>query len=147
MSREIRDLLLSSVCDSMKNVIPRPIAHSEPTPGDTPGTVDELGVAIRFENPIGMKMIVDGERRTFSKMSEMVFGMPMEGEMLDSCAQEIVNIIAGGTTTVLSGRGIAADITPPTLLNASTPVEGYEGGLALNIEEVGTMRILLLSSN
>jgi Predicted inhibitor of MCP methylation, homolog of CheC len=147
MSRDIRDLLLSSVCDSMRNVIPRPIAHSEPMPGNHLESVDELGVAIRFANPIGMSMIMDGERRMFSKMSEMVFGMPMEGEMLDSCAQEIVNIIAGGTTTVLSGRGIAADITPPTLLNASASVEGYEGGLALNIEEVGTMRIILLSSN
>ncbi len=90
---------------------------------------------------------MDGERRLFSKLSEMIFGMPMEGEMLDSCAQVIVNIIAGGTTTPLSCRGIAADITPPSLLNASTSVEGYEGGLALFIEEVGTMRILLLGSN
>ncbi len=146
MSQDIRDLLLSSTCDSMSNVIPRPIARSDSMPGDESATVDELGIAIRFENPIGIEMIMDGERRMFSKMSEMIFGMPMEGEMLDSCAQEFVNIIAGGTTTLLSNRGITADITPPSLLNASTSVEGCKGGLALIIEEIGTMRILLLSS-
>lgn len=147
MSGDIRDLLLSIVCDSMRNVIPRQIGQSESMPGDQPASVDELGVAIRFANPIGIKMIIDGERRMFSKMSELIFGMPMEGEMLDSCAQEIANIIAGGTTTLLSSRGIVADITPPSLLNASASVEGYAGGLALIIEEVGNMRILLLSSN
>ncbi|MBO9599531.1 MAG: chemotaxis protein CheX [Cohnella sp.] len=147
MSGDIRDLLLSSVCDSMKNVIPRPIARSESMPGDIPVSVAELGVAIRFANPIGIKMVLDGERRMFSKMSELIFGMPMEGEMLDSCAQEIANIIAGGTTTLLSNRGIAADITPPSLLNGSASVADYAGGLALIIEEVGNMRILLLSSN
>ncbi|WP_156926632.1 hypothetical protein [Cohnella panacarvi] len=34
MSRDIRDLLLGSMCDSARNVIPRPIARSESVPAD-----------------------------------------------------------------------------------------------------------------
>ncbi|MFD0672340.1 chemotaxis protein CheX [Cohnella sp. GCM10027633] len=147
MSRDIQNLLLDSLCDSMRNVIPRPIDQAEATAGERPDAVDEMGVAISFADPISVRMIIDGERRMFSKMSEVMFGMPMEGEMLDSCVGEIANIIAGGTTTLLSNRGISADITPPSLLAGKTAVDGYENGLALNIEEVGNMRIMLLGGN
>lgn len=147
MSPTIQTLLLNSVCDSMRNIIPKPIGQTDAFSDGQPETVNELGVAISFANPVGIRMILDGERRMFSRMGEVMFGMPMEGEMLDSCAQEIANIIAGGTTTLLNSHGIAADITPPSLLNAYSPVDGYESGLALVIEEVGNMRIMLLGSN
>jgi chemotaxis protein CheX len=39
-------------------------------------------------------MILDGQRVVFSQMSEAIFGMYMEGEILDSCVSEIANIIA-----------------------------------------------------
>lgn len=147
MSRNIHTLLLDSLCDSMRNVIPRPIDQTAAAASERTGTVGEMGVAISFADPISVRMIIDGERRMFSKMSEVLFGMPMEGEMLDSCVGEIANIIAGGTTTLLSDRGISADITPPSLLTGNTAVDGYENGLALNIEEVGNMRIMLLGGN
>ncbi|MFC5530392.1 chemotaxis protein CheX [Cohnella yongneupensis] len=147
MSQNIHDVLLSSLCESMRNVIPRPIDQSEAEADANPATVNEMGVSISFANPISVKMIIDGERQMFSKMSEVLFGMPMEGEMLDSCVGEIANIIAGGTTTLLSNHGIAADITPPSLLTERATINGYENGLALNIEEVGNMRIMLLGGN
>ena len=147
MSRTIQTMLLDSVCDSMRNIIPRPVGQAEAMTGGKPASVDELGVAISFANPVGIRMILDGERRMFSRMSEVMFGMPMEGEMLDSCVGEIANIIAGGTTTLLSSQGVSADITPPSLLNAYSSVDGYKSGLALKIEDVGNLRIMLLDSN
>lgn len=148
MNRNIHSLLLSTVCDSISSVIPRPIGQAVEQASAAGGVaVGELGVAIRFEGMIGVRMVMDGERRTFSKISEVLFGMAMEGEMLDSCVGEIANIIAGSTTTLLSNHGIAADITPPSLLGGDAVLDGYESALALNIEEVGEMRIMLLGGH
>ena len=144
MNRNIHSLLLGTVCDSIGNVIPRPIGQAvEHTSPQESVAVGEMGVAIRFEGMIGVRMVLDGERSTFSNISEVLFGMRMEGEMLDSCVGEIANFIAGGTATLLGNHGIAANITPPTLLDGEGTIGRCESGLALNIEEIGNMRVLL----
>ncbi|MDR6549201.1 chemotaxis protein CheX [Paenibacillus qinlingensis] len=145
MTQSLQNLLLDSVRVSIGNVIPKSLDQAEVSTSNEPLSKDEIGVSINFTNS-EYCMILDGQRVVFSRMSEAIFGMYMEGDMLDSCVSEIANIIAGGTTTILGEQGVSLDITPPSLLQ-----DNFHGNdtsnklmLPISIETVGDIRVVLL---
>lgn len=147
MTIKMQNLLLDSVRVSIGNIMPQPLNQAEVSTSNEPISKDEIGVSIQFTNS-EYRMILDGQREVFSRMSEAIFGMYMEGEMLDSCVSEIANIIAGGTTTILGEQGVALDITPPSLLhdNFNFNEHGNKLMLPISIETVGDIRVVLLEN-
>jgi chemotaxis protein CheX len=147
MTNNLQNLLLDSVRVSIGNIIPRPLSQDEVLTTSDPIAKDEIGVSINFTNS-EYTMILDGQRVVFSRMSEAIFGMYMEGEMLDSCVSEIANIIAGGTTTILGAQGVLLDITTPSLLQDNFHFDGDTNKVTLpiSIETVGDIRVVLLQS-
>lgn len=145
MSQNLKNLLLDSVRASIGNIIPKPLSQAEVSASNEPISKDEIGVAIHFTNS-EYCMVLDGQRVVFSRISEAVFGMYMEGEMLDSCVGEIANIIAGGTTTLLGNQGVVLDITTPSLLQDGFDYNGRPSKLTMpiSIETVGDIRVILL---
>lgn len=145
MNLNLQKLLLDSVCDSIRNVIPRTLHQSVPDKITSLIMQNEIAVSIQFTNS-DYQMILDGQRDVFSRIGESIFGMYMEGEMLDSCVGEIANIIAGGTISLLVDRGLSIDITPPIVLRDDFAFHDYENTMTvpLNIEEVGDIRVVLL---
>lgn len=147
MTTKMQNLLLDSVRVSIGNIMPQPLNQAEVSISNEPLSKDEIGVSIQFTNS-EYRMILDGQREVFSRMSEAIFGMYMEGEMLDSCVSEIANIIAGGTTTILGEKGVALDITPPSLLQDSFNFNEQANKLTLpiSIQTVGDIRVVLLEN-
>ncbi|WNR42676.1 chemotaxis protein CheX [Paenibacillus roseipurpureus] len=148
MVENMQNLLLDSVRTSIGNIIPRPLSQAKVCTDNEPLIKDEIGVAIQFTNS-DYCMVLDGQRVVFSRISEAVFGMYMEGEMLDSCVSEIANIIAGGTTTILGEQGISLDITTPSLLedNFDWKDQGNKLTLPISIDAVGEIRVVLMEGN
>ncbi|MDR6885362.1 chemotaxis protein CheC [Bacillus sp. 3255] len=146
MTQDFQSLLLNSVRASIGNIIPKPLNQSEVRTCSEPISKDEIGVAIHFTNS-EYSMVLDGQRVVFSRISEAVFGMYMEGEMLDSCVSEIANIIAGGTTTILGDQGVTLDITTPSLLQDGFDYNERSGRLTMpiSIETVGDIRVILMN--
>ena len=72
--------------------------------------------------------------------------MALEGEMLESFAGELGNMIAGSLSTFISQKGINMDITPPTVLVGQTKVYGFSKAFRLPIEitNVGSILIVLM---
>lgn len=145
MTQNLQNLLLDSVRVSIDNMLPQSLDQTEVRISNEPIRKDEIGVSINFTNS-EYCMILDGQRVVFSRMSEAIFGMYMEGEMLDSCVSEIANIIAGRTTTILGEQGVALDITPPSLLEENHHFDSQTNKLMLpiSIQTVGDIRVVLL---
>ncbi|NOU63860.1 hypothetical protein GC096_07465 [Paenibacillus sp. LMG 31461] len=148
MTQNLQNLLLDSVRVSIGNMLPQSLDQTEVSISNEPIRKDEIGVSINFTNS-EYCMILDGQRVVFSRMSEAIFGMYMEGEMLDSCVSEIANIIAGRTTTILGEQGVALDITPPSLLEENYHCDNQANKLMLpiSIQTVGDIRVVLLKES
>lgn len=75
-----------------------------------------------------------------------MFGMPIQGGMLESFAGELGNMIAGNLATNIAGQGTEMDITPPTVLVGKAKLYGFEKALSLPIgfPEIGELRIILM---
>ena len=48
--------------------------------------------------------MIEGTNGCMSKIGESMFGMPLEGEMLESFAAEFGNMLAGNIATSLAGE-------------------------------------------
>ncbi|WP_260285947.1 hypothetical protein [Peribacillus aracenensis] len=51
--------------------------------------------------------------------------MPLEGEMLESFAAELGNMLAGNIATSLAGGDAFNDSTPPTVFVGNTKMYGF----------------------
>jgi len=144
MNANMQKLMLDSLCNTLSSIMPRTVRQAKLVTAPSPWNGSQMGVSIGYASPVSLRMVIDGERDMFGRMGEMMFGMQLEGEMLDSCVGEMANMLAGGTTTILGGLGIATDISPPLLLQ-SFDGEGRGVALPVEIEEVGSVRIMLLA--
>ena len=45
-----------------------------------------------------------------------MFGMSIEGEMIESFTGELGNMVAGNLCTILEKNGLILDISPPTVM-------------------------------
>jgi chemotaxis protein CheX len=82
-------------------------------------TTVALGVVIALTGDIRGQLIIKGEHNVFQHIGETMFGMQLEGEMLQSFTGELGNMIAGTLSSNISQSGINMDITPPDVLNES----------------------------
>jgi chemotaxis protein CheX len=141
-----RQLVLESVCSSIRNVIPRPLKREAHENHSAPLSNNEMGIAITFSNTDIYQMKLIGHREVFSRMGEVIFGMYVEDDMLDSCVGEMANIIAGGAATLMGSSGVPTDISLPSLLGDNP----YNGDnliidLPICIEEIGNIHLVFNS--
>jgi chemotaxis protein CheX len=144
-SGEITDLIESTI-ESVQSVVPLPVTASPACLWNESVLKHELCVAIGITGDIIGKMLIDGPQAAFSKLGECMFGMALEGEMLQSFVGEVANMLAGNMCTVISQRGRSIDITPPRVSIGEVPTEEYTQGVAVpfTIEGVGELHIVLL---
>ncbi len=74
-----------------------------------------------------------------------MFGMPLEGEMLESFTGEFGNMIAGNLCTAVGQENLEIDITPPTVMVGNTKLYGFEKAFVLpvTIPNIGALTVLL----
>lgn len=81
-------------------------------------------------------------------VSAMMGGFPVHemDEMGRSAISELSNMISGNATTILSSRGVAVDITPPTVLlqDEMQGIVGMALSAPLELHDMGRMEIQMV---
>ncbi|WP_240376979.1 chemotaxis protein CheX [Bacillus piscicola] len=137
--------LLNMITTSIEQVVPLRITVEESQPLEQALTL-RFGVFIGITGDMKGKLLLTGEPAVFGSIGETMFGMPIEGEMLQSFSGELGNMIAGSFSTNMMAESIKTDITAPTILQGDTSLTGYEKAyhLPLTFAGTGTMSIFLL---
>ncbi|WHY95710.1 hypothetical protein [Peribacillus simplex] len=79
-------------------------------------------------------------------LGESTICMPLEGEMLESFAAKLGNMLTGNIAMSLTGGDAFNDITPPTVFVGNTKMYGFNEAihLPLSLNGVGTLHIILM---
>ena len=94
LTKHVTDILNGTI-ESVKGVLPFEISVEKPSLFTQPYTQHCIGVLIGMTGDVRGRLIIDGNEHTFGKIGEGMFGMVVEGEMLESFAGELGNMIAG----------------------------------------------------
>ncbi|MCF6410852.1 chemotaxis protein CheX [Pseudalkalibacillus salsuginis] len=78
---------------------------------------EQVGVIIGLEKEINGSLLFLASRAFFGECGNKMYGMPFEGEMLESFVRELGNILAGNIATQLSNEDITVDITTPRIVS------------------------------
>ncbi|MCA1054581.1 chemotaxis protein CheX [Rossellomorea aquimaris] len=134
---------------SLKGVIPMEVIVSEPTSLDEPYNKHGIGVLIGMTGDTRGRFLIDGGEESFQALAASMFGMPLSGEMLESFAGELGNMIVGNLATSLAQSGYRADITTPTVIIGDSRLYGFQQALQLpvTIEHAGDFLILFMQEN
>ncbi len=121
------------------------IEISSPSLTTEPFIQQEMGVLIGLVGDLKGRIIIDGSPTTFGAIGSTMFGMPLEGEMLESFTGEFGNMIAGNLCTHVGQNELELDITPPTVMVGNTKLYGFQSAFRLpaSIDTAGNITILL----
>lgn len=142
-SKHIQTILNGSI-QSLKSILPMDIIIQSPSILSEPYIQKEMGVLIGLFGDIKGRVIIDSTSSTFSEIGAKMFGMPLEGEMLESFTGELGNMFAGNLCTHLGQHSLSIDITPPTVMVGNTKLVGFEKAFRLPtiMDGIGTLTIL-----
>lgn len=137
--------ILNGTIQSLKSVIPIAMDIKSPSLMVQPFEQREMGVLIGIIGDIKGRIIIDSTAESFSAIGATMFGMPLEGEMLESFTGELGNMVAGNICTSVAANGVEIDITPPTVIVGTTRLYGFQHAFKLPvlIENIGEMTIIL----
>jgi chemotaxis protein CheX len=145
ISKYITDVLNGTI-ESIKSVLPIQVEIQQPKLFNAPFNQHTIGVLIGITGDIKGRIVIDGEEEVFSKIGELMFGMPLIGEMLESFAGELGNMIAGNMSTQIANNGLIIDITPPTVIVGNSKIFGFSKAIRLpiQVDQIGEMSIILM---
>ncbi|HHY73527.1 MAG TPA: chemotaxis protein CheX [Bacillus bacterium] len=138
--------VLNGTIESVKGVIPVPLEIGKPSLMAEPLQQSEMGVLIGMVGHVRGRLVIESESNTFGKIGEIMFGMPLEGEMLHSFTGELGNMIAGNLCTIVAQKGLEIDITPPTVMVGASKLYGFERAFRVPVEikDTGQIQIILM---
>ncbi|RIW33090.1 chemotaxis protein CheX [Bacillus salacetis] len=144
-TKSVTDILNGTI-QSIKSVIPLPVKVDQPSLITEPVKIHSMGVLIGLTGDIRGQIIIDGHVEDFQGLGASMFGMPLEGEMLESFAGELGNMIAGNLSTHISQLGHSMDITPPTVIVGESKLSGFDRALRLplSLENVGKFIVVIM---
>ena len=106
----------------------------------------ELSVLIGLVGGIKGRLIIDTTVEAIDIIGQAMFGMSIEGEMIESFTGELGNMVAGNLCTVLEKNGLILDISPPTVMTGKTKFFGFTKAFKLPVRlNDGGMLIVLLT--
>lgn len=140
------DFLLINTLQSVKDVLPFEITSEESSMITQPYQQHAVGVLIGITGDIRGRLIIHATEETFCHIGQGMFGMPIEGELLESFAGELGNMFGGKLSSNLANLGFTMDITPPTVLVGETKLYGFEKAyrLPITIEGAGSLMLILM---
>lgn len=138
--------VLNGTISAVKSVLPFSADVQEPSLIMQPFEQESISVLIGMTGAVRGRLIIEGTSDCVSKIGEVMFGMPLEGEMLESFAAELGNMLAGNIATSLANDDTLMDITPPTVLVGQTKMYGFNQAINLPVvlEGAGTLHIILM---
>ncbi|MGE7621503.1 chemotaxis protein CheX [Viridibacillus sp. NPDC096237] len=137
--------VLNGTINALKSVIPYEIQVSSPTITSDPYEQNEIGVLIGMVGDLKGRIIIDSTPDTFSAIGAGMYGMTLDGAMLESFTGEFGNMIAGNLCTFAAEKELDLDITPPTVMVGQTKLYGFQHAfkLPVTIDNIGKLTILL----
>lgn len=141
--------ILNGTLESVKSVIPVPLVVGQPSLMTEPLEQTEIGVLIGMVGHVRGRLVLESAASTFGAIGEAMFGMPLEGEMLQSFTGELGNMLAGNLCTIVAANGVEIDITPPTVMVGSSKLYGFDRAfrVPVAIEGKGELHIILMLEN
>lgn len=138
--------ILNGTLESVKSVIPMPLVVGQPSLMTAPLEQTEIGVLIGMVGHVRGRLVLESAAKTFGAIGEAMFGMPLEGEMLQSFTGELGNMLAGKLCTIVASHGVDIDITPPTVMVGSSKLYGFDRAfrVPVAIEGKGEIHIILM---
>lgn len=124
-------LLLNETIKVSKVVIPLDIKVGKPYLMQAPVWQNQYGVIIGVTGDLKGRLIIESTEDIIKKIAEMMFGMPVEGEMIASFFGELGNMIGGNLCTSIYNEGVKLDITPPTVMVGQVSLHGFKTALRL----------------
>lgn len=142
-SKHIQSILDGTI-HAIQSIVPGNVTIHPVTFKNEPYIQQDIGVLIGFIGDVKGRIIIDSIQSTFSGLASKMFGMPIEGEMLESFTGEFGNMLAGTICTHIGEKNITIDITPPTVMVGKTKLYGFESAynLPVSIEDIGDLVIL-----
>lgn len=136
--------ILNGTIHSLKTILPMIIDVKSPSIINEPYEQREMGVLIGLVGDIKGRIIIDGTPESFSAIGSAMFGMPLEGVMLESFTGELGNMIAGNLCTYTVQHDLELDITPPTVMVGHTKLYGFKQAFKIpaTLEGIGDLIIL-----
>lgn len=137
--------VLNGAGEAMRSIIPAAVAMGKPARIDGAFHHHDIGVIIGITGDLRGRMILDGSGDSFSKLGEKMFGMPITGEMVESFAGEVFNMISGHLGMAMAAKSIKIDITPPTIIVGDSKITGFQQAIEVPVtfEEAGDYRLVL----
>jgi chemotaxis protein CheX len=137
--------LLNGMLHSLNSIVPLPYEKKSPQLLNSHLNL-EFGVLIGFTGDLKGKLVFKGDPSVFSSIGEVMFGMPLEGEMLSSFAGELGNMLSGSLCTYLSEKGTVLDITSPTMIEGNSKLSGFESAIEIEVvfDGKGSMFLYML---
>lgn len=136
--------VLNGTIHGIKSVIPTEINVGSPSLVKEPYEQHSMGVLIGIVGQLKGRIIIDGQPDAFSAIGHSMFGMPLEGEMLESFTGELGNMIAGNLCTYTGQQDLELDITPPTVMVGHTKLYGFQNAFKLVAELTGMGKLTIL---
>ena len=138
--------ILNGTLNAIRSVVPTCVSTGTPKLVTTPIVQPEMGVLIGITGQVRGRLFVEAKHTVFASIAEAMFGMQLEGDMLESFVGELGNMIAGNMSTLVSQESINIDITPPTVLVGQTKLSGYETAIVIpvQLESNDELRVLLM---
>lgn len=127
----VREVYNGSIV-AVKKIIPLEPRIGAPQLIKPPLTVN-FGVMIGITGELKGNLVVKSTKDFFSVIGEKMFGMPVSGDMLESFAGELGNMIAGNLSTYLAENEINTEITHPTVLEGEANLSGFKRALLVEI--------------
>jgi len=93
----------------------------------------QLSVLIGLVGGVKGRLIIDTSFDVIDTIGQSMFGMAIEGEMIESFTGELGNMIAGNLCTVLEKDNLILDISPPTVMTGNTKFFGFKQAFVLPV--------------
>lgn len=139
-------MILNGTITSLTSVIPVKLDVLAPSLTVQPYEQKELSVLIGLIGGIKGRLIIDTSIEAIGTIGQAMFGMTIEGEMIESFTGELGNMVAGNLCTILEKDGLTLDISPPTVMVGTTKFFGFKQAFKLPVVlEGGTKLTVLLT--
>lgn len=139
--------LLNRTLDAVSNVLPMENNRtSGPALIQDAFVQSEMGVLIGITGPCPGRLILNAHVNTFANVAKAMYGMALEGDLLESFVGEIGNMVAGNAISELSKNGVVLNITPPTVMVGHTKLTGFQQGIEIHLDlsDAGELKVLLI---
>ncbi len=138
--------ILNGTITSLTSVLPLQIKVLAPSLIAQSYEQKEISVLIGLVGDVKGRIIMDTTLVKVSEIGQAMFGMTIEGEMIESFCGELGNMVAGNLCTTLEKDGLVLDISPPTVMVGSAKISGFRQAFQLPVQfEDGSMMQILMT--